>query len=339
LSATHSLRAGSRAPDPPRQAGGLRIVVIAGEDAVNVVQQRTSVAPVVEVRDRNDQPVAGAVVRFAIRRGRASFAGGRTLSVTTDAAGRATGTSLAPSGAGTLQITASTNVLGQTAAVTITQMNVMTLAEVAGVGAAAGAGGAGTAAATGAGGAAAGGGVSATTLGIVAGAVAGGALATRQIVAGGPAIYEGPFRIDGVSSITQTQGNGQVSLTCAATLSFTGEVRAEIDEQGDGTLAGTVSANGFVSELSRTCPFSSATSEKLTFGSGPVSGTNAGFQATGQFSDGVGFSTMSFVGALNDGVITGTFTYSNGYKTVPNASGFFSQASFPATGTPVTLTR
>ena len=42
----------------------LKIVVIAGEGAVNVIQQKTAVAPIVEVRDRNDQPVAGVVVTF-----------------------------------------------------------------------------------------------------------------------------------------------------------------------------------------------------------------------------------------------------------------------------------
>src|SRR5262245_34319878 len=60
---------------------GLRIIVIEGEDAVNIIQQKTAVAPVVEVRDRNDQPVAGAIVNFAIRSGRASFGGARTLTV------------------------------------------------------------------------------------------------------------------------------------------------------------------------------------------------------------------------------------------------------------------
>src|SRR5438105_3259905 len=58
-----------RAPQTP----ALRIVVVEGEDAVNIVQQKTAVAPVVEVRDRNDQPVAGVLVRFAIQGGRASF--------------------------------------------------------------------------------------------------------------------------------------------------------------------------------------------------------------------------------------------------------------------------
>jgi hypothetical protein len=55
---------------------------------------------VIEVRDRNDQPVSGAVVRFAIRNGRATFSGARSLAVATDAAGRAAATGFAPTGTG-----------------------------------------------------------------------------------------------------------------------------------------------------------------------------------------------------------------------------------------------
>ena len=67
---------GSSQMEAQTPSSGLRIVVIDGEDAVNVVQQKTAVAPVVEVRDRNNQPVSGAVVKFAIRSGRATFSGG-----------------------------------------------------------------------------------------------------------------------------------------------------------------------------------------------------------------------------------------------------------------------
>src|SRR5258705_11394595 len=67
-----------------------RIVVIAGEDATNIIQQGTGVAPIIEVRDRNDQPVAGVVVTFGIRRGGARFANGaRQMIATTDPSGRA----------------------------------------------------------------------------------------------------------------------------------------------------------------------------------------------------------------------------------------------------------
>ena len=67
--------------------GGEGQVGAEGEDAVNVIQRKTAVAPVVEVRDRNDQPVAGAIVNFTIRAGRATFGGARTVTVATDAAG------------------------------------------------------------------------------------------------------------------------------------------------------------------------------------------------------------------------------------------------------------
>jgi PEGA domain len=119
----------------------LRIVVVEGEGAVNIIQQKTAVAPVVEVRDRNDQPVSGAVVRFAIQKGRASFNGVRTLTATTDALGRATATGLTPIGNGPLQIGASAAFQGQTAAITIAQTNVLTAAQASSVAA----GGSGTA--------------------------------------------------------------------------------------------------------------------------------------------------------------------------------------------------
>ena len=165
------------------QAIGLKIVVIKGEDAVNIIQQKTAVAPVVEVRDRNDQPVAGAVVNFVIRNGRATFGGARTLTVTTNAAGRAVATGLTPTGSGALQIGASAAFQGQTAAATIAQTNVMTMAQAAGAATASGAGSSGGGA--GAGGGAAGGsggGLSATTAGVVAGgAVAGTIVAVREL--------------------------------------------------------------------------------------------------------------------------------------------------------------
>src|SRR5689334_20676708 len=60
------------------QSLAFRVVVVEGEHAVNVIQQKTATAPIVEVRDKNDQPVAGVNVTFAIRGGRAAFSGART---------------------------------------------------------------------------------------------------------------------------------------------------------------------------------------------------------------------------------------------------------------------
>src|SRR5262245_52736389 len=83
----------------------LEIVVIDGEDAVNVIQQRTATAPLVEVRDRNDNPVAGALVTFSIQGGQnATFGGVQTLTLTTNAAGRAVAAGFTPTASGAVQI-------------------------------------------------------------------------------------------------------------------------------------------------------------------------------------------------------------------------------------------
>lgn len=51
------------------QSPALRIVVIEGEDAVNIIQQQTAVRSLVEVRDRNNLPVPGVLVTFSIEGG------------------------------------------------------------------------------------------------------------------------------------------------------------------------------------------------------------------------------------------------------------------------------
>jgi hypothetical protein len=159
-SAILDARGGQNPVAEPRR---LRIVVIEGENAVNIIQQKTAVAPVVEVRDRNDQPVAGVLVTFAVRGGRASFGGARTLTVTTNAAGRAAASGFVPSAVGAVQIVASATVQGETAAATITQTNYATAA-------------AAQSAASGAGASAGGGGFPGTAIGIAAGAAGAGAL-------------------------------------------------------------------------------------------------------------------------------------------------------------------
>jgi hypothetical protein len=113
------------------QSNSLKIVVIAGEDAVNVIQQKTAVAPIVEVRDRNNLPIAGATVVFTINGTGATFGTSQALTVVTNAAGQATATGLTPSAAGAFRISARATFQGQTATATIAQSNVMTAAEAA----------------------------------------------------------------------------------------------------------------------------------------------------------------------------------------------------------------
>ncbi len=300
-------------PVPP---SGLTIVVIEGEDAINVIQQKTAVAPIVEIRDRNNQPVAGATVRFTIQGGRATFNGARMITLTTDAAGRAAVSGMTPTGSGVFQITASATYQGQTAAVTIAQTNVLTAAQASSAAGASSAGGT-------AGGAsgASGSGLSLTTIGIVAGgAVAGGAIAATQLAGaqGGVAIYEGDFRIDSIQTVQQVQQNGVINLTCTISISQSGEVRGEIEEREDGTLIGTMSAKWNIVEGARTCPtFAASGGTDVSYGKAPVTGTAASFQASSQFtsSDGIGFGAQSFSGTLANGVIRGTWTLGpSGYK-------------------------
>jgi hypothetical protein len=95
-----------------QQPSELQILVIGGEGSINNVKQRTAREPVVEVRDRNNRPVAGALVLFEAPNDGASgtFLGGsRALRVTTDAQGRAVGQGFRPNttqGDFVLQVTA-----------------------------------------------------------------------------------------------------------------------------------------------------------------------------------------------------------------------------------------
>jgi hypothetical protein len=124
------------AQQPPE----LQILVIGGEGSINNVKQRTAREPVIEVRDRNNRPVAGALVLFEAPRNGASgaFIGNSpTLRVTTDQSGRAVGQGFRPnttSGDFALQVTATHQ--GLTATASIRMSNVAAAGAAAGAGAA-----------------------------------------------------------------------------------------------------------------------------------------------------------------------------------------------------------
>src|SRR5436309_12845066 len=110
----------------------LKIVVIEGEDSVNLIDKKTAVKPTVEVRDKNDLPVAGASVRFAINGRGAAFQGGsRSVTVTTDSLGRATVNGITPTSKGAVQIQVQASYQGQSAQATISQTNFANAAEAA----------------------------------------------------------------------------------------------------------------------------------------------------------------------------------------------------------------
>jgi hypothetical protein len=309
------------------QAAALKIVVVEGEGAVNIIQQKTAVAPVIEVRDRNDQPVAGAVVRFAIQKGRASFNGVRTLTATTDALGRATATGLTPTGSGALQIGTTAAFQGQTAAVTIVQTNVLTAAQ------------ASAAAAGGSGAAGSGGGLSHLAIaGIAGGAGAGiaGALLASNNSSGSSGssgitqkTFTGPFSGQQILTSTTTSSSG--SNSCASARAITGTLTIQVEERADGSVTGNGSTTGTRIEQP---PFCGIAGISASFNyNGPITGTAGNVTwAARTFvpisTPGTVDSThtLAFTGILSNGVITGTLSFSEVFSG-PTASGGFNSGS------------
>jgi hypothetical protein len=116
------------------QSPTLHIVVLSGEDAVNIVQKKTAVQPAVEVRDRNDLPVAGASVIFRIGSGAKAASLGKgvqTIALTTDSGGRAALSNLQAVGKGAFRIEVQASYQGETASTTISQTNFATLGDAA----------------------------------------------------------------------------------------------------------------------------------------------------------------------------------------------------------------
>lgn len=157
------------APDPT----DLKILVITGEDGINIVKKKTAVQPVVEVRDSNNSPVSGAIVNFTTPSGNPSAVfsnGGRTLSLTTDIQGRAAISGMQPVGTGQFQIRVSASLSGRVVATTnIVQTNFATVAAAASSGAVASTGAASGGLSTGA--------IAAIVIGAAAAATLGGVLA------------------------------------------------------------------------------------------------------------------------------------------------------------------
>jgi len=313
-----ALSSGGRRVISAAQGSALKIVVLEGEGAVNIIQQKTAVAPVIEVRDRNDQPVSGAVVRFAIQKGRASFNGARSLTATTNALGRATATGLTPIGNGPLQIGASAAFQGQTAAITIAQTNVMTAAQA-------------SAAAAGGGGTASGGGLSHVAIaGIAGGAgagIAGALIATKESSGssgGTSTTFTGSFNGQNVVTTTTTGGGVQGgSVSCASTQAITGTFTIRRDENADGAVVGLGSTTGTRTETAVTgSPVCTSSGFSVGFNyTGPVTFTTAGVTWSVQTfvpNRGPGTvdstHTLAFTGTLNNGVITGTLSFSEAFS-------------------------
>ena len=125
------------APAPAQTAGKLDIVVIEGEGAINNLKQGLTREPIVEVRDENDKPVGGALVTFTLPGNGAggAFGGGaQTLTVTTDAQGRAVASGFRPnSHSGSFKMRVRAQSQGRTAAKEIAMKNVASAAGAGGM--------------------------------------------------------------------------------------------------------------------------------------------------------------------------------------------------------------
>lgn len=303
------------AQQPAASVSALRIVVIAGEEAINIIQQKTAVNPIVEVRDRNNLPVSGVAVTFSVGGQGASFAGGAsTLTLTTNAAGQAVVTGLTPTATGAVTINATAVVNGQTIAATITQTNFATAAEAAQAAASAGSAsgggsGAGSGSGSGAGGgsgagtgtgAGAGGGLSGTTLGIVGGAVAAGGLVASQAGGGGD------DSSSSTSTGTSTTGTGTSTTGTGTTSSTAGTYNGTFS--GTFTSTGSSSTPGFTG-ISCTSTYAVTGTIRIVLNSttdGSVSGTG---DATPSFRETATTCTTPGLDLSPDGsVVTMPFT-------------------------------
>jgi hypothetical protein len=297
----------------------LRIVVVEGEDAVNVIQQKTAVAPVIEVRDRNNLPIAGVSVTFTISGNTASFAGGaQTLTMVTNTAGRAAVAALNPVASGAVQINVAAAFQGQTAIATIAQTNVLTAAQAAtaagasasGAGASGGTAGGSTGGTTTAAGGAAGGGggISGTTIALVSAAVAGGAVAATK-VAGGDETRGTTYTASYSASIPMTSFSPTGTAQCTFIESATGTVTITIEDPI--TAVGTAEVTEQSAVTGGSCGNLGNSANDTA--RGPLSGGPANLtfavQSTNPLSNGARRTKpWRFSGQLNGNEITGVLT-------------------------------
>jgi hypothetical protein len=117
--------------------GKISIVIIEGEGAINNVRQRVAREPLIQVEDENRRPVAGAAVTFLLpnQGAGATFANGaRSLTITTDAQGRAAARGLRPNNVnGQYEIRVNASHQGRSANTIISQTSAITAAVATGI--------------------------------------------------------------------------------------------------------------------------------------------------------------------------------------------------------------
>ena len=114
----------------------LNIVILEGEGAINNLRQRVSREAIVQVEDENHKPLSGVAVIFLLPDHGPSgvfLDGSRSLSVTTDAQGKAIARGIQPNKvSGKMQIRVNARFQGLTQSAVITQTNAVGVAAAAG---------------------------------------------------------------------------------------------------------------------------------------------------------------------------------------------------------------
>ncbi len=112
-----------------------KLVIVRGENAQNNIKKGRATRPVVEVRDRNNNPVAGVAVTFLLPGNGPSgtfVGGGQTATVTTNAQGQAAASFTPNTVPGKYNVNVSATVNGQSIAAQIATINVVAGAAIAG---------------------------------------------------------------------------------------------------------------------------------------------------------------------------------------------------------------
>ena len=115
---------------------GLHIQILAGDQGVNIIKTKAAIAPVVEVRDRNNLPVSGAVVTFNVPSDGPSVVflnGSRSITVIAEENGRATTVGMKPVNVGAFQISVTAASQSQVASAELSMTNVLTEGAATGV--------------------------------------------------------------------------------------------------------------------------------------------------------------------------------------------------------------
>jgi hypothetical protein len=108
---------------------GLHIEILKGDRAVNILKTKTAVKPVVEVRDRNNLPIAGVAVTFTAPNDGPSVVflnGSRSITLMSDPAGQAVVEGMEPVNPGDFQIAISASLQSETVVTAISLTNIPT---------------------------------------------------------------------------------------------------------------------------------------------------------------------------------------------------------------------